>query len=144
MKNVKIWESFAGKSYVKPKKLAPGIIHDTVKEAQRLLCDADWSIYEQGCRDAFRDMGWMGPQQYPKSLGEICLEIREERQQGWVSRHPNKKPPIRPYGMREMVGLRQVMWHKKREPEPPPPPPSKTYDCMLYDPCAFTITETTV
>ena len=113
------------------------VIRNTVSQAQGLLCDLDWSRYEQGCRDSFHDMGWMGPGlTYPKSLGELCIELAQETLLEGVSvvpafpghrvayiewtqitdRFPNLEVNIS-ISRRDIQKLRETMYHKHTNPE---------------------------
>jgi len=85
---IKSWEAFAGKPYVKPKKLSPGTIRDTVNEAQNLLYSLFRSTITRWLSDYYLRKTARRELTYPQSLGELCLETLSGR-----VRPPNPKHP---------------------------------------------------
>ena len=73
------WERFAGRPYTKP-KTSPGLIRDTVKEAQELLCGLHYGKQRKTFLD-FWSYNYFPPgnTEYPQSLGELSLEIHADR-----------------------------------------------------------------
>lgn len=71
----KNWEDSAGKPYKKPAKLTTGVIAGTVKEAQNALCGLFLGRIHGLLTDYYSQPGT----EYPQSLGELCIELVQER-----------------------------------------------------------------
>jgi hypothetical protein len=73
-----IWESFAGRPYVKPKRLKTGVIHEIVKESQEVLARLNlgqiWRAHREYKEKVLNDVAHVHPVGPPKTLGELCLE----------------------------------------------------------------------
>ena len=86
------WEAFAGKPYVKPAKLEPGVIKDTVNDAQDLLYSLHNGAIVRWLSDYYTRKTARREAQYPQSLGELCLEINANEIstiQNWRERSPS-------------------------------------------------------
>lgn len=112
-----IWERFAGKPYVKPAGKPKETIKETVRLAQKLMYGIwmhDFCEQLRCARDYF-DKLYDGKTvvqdvQYPKSLGELCLEEYENSLRWSAMDWPEIKWKKSP----NVDKLRQLMWHKDR------------------------------
>lgn len=71
---VKAWESFAGKPYIKPPKLSPGTIRDTVEDAQDLLYSLHNGAIVRWISDYYTRKTARREARYPMLFGELCIE----------------------------------------------------------------------
>ena len=109
------WEAFAGKPYVKPAKLEPGVIKDTVNDAQDLLYSLHNGAIVRWLSDYYTRKTARREAQYPQSLGELCLEvaqswIRKEAQTGWAV--PKELFDYYPEVRRDTDSLRQALYRR--------------------------------
>ena len=80
---IKAWEAFAGKPYVKPPQLSPGTIRDTVDEAQGIIYGIFNGAIARWISDYYTRKTARREAQYPQSLGELCLELAQDKYLGW-------------------------------------------------------------
>jgi hypothetical protein len=157
---VEIWEKIAGKPYVKPKRLTKGVIAGTIRDAQELLYGLRQHLFCDGLRSA-RDYfdglsaSWMHlnnpengetfwtaiekPAGLPKSLGELCIELAQDRIRRAHNTTTNIMNVIARGGhlvqfdlrglQKDIMELRNKLYHKHRCQVPVYGPVTFRHDC---------------
>jgi hypothetical protein len=69
-------------------------IRDTVRDAQEMLLWLNWGLTLHRMRH--NRLMWREPVDYPKSLGEVCIEAAGDKLREEARR------------------LREIMWHRRR------------------------------
>ena len=103
------WEAFAGKPYVKPAKLEPGVIKDTVNDAQDLLYSLHNGAIVRWLSDYYTRKTARREAQYPQSLGELCLELSSDKHRTYIM---GRWIFDRDWFRRERRALRQALYKR--------------------------------
>jgi hypothetical protein len=114
-----IWEKFAGRPYVKPKRLKTGVIHETVKESQEILARLNlgqiWRAHREYKEKVLNDVAHVHPVGPPQTLGELCVSICEDKLLAYKVRGDTTdliRTNIERIGV---FGIKETFWFPRRD-----------------------------